>query len=383
MNLFEYLIMGNVPFKREINFVSVKSPISPVIQTTDELLAKAVVQAVSIKNCGLLLSGGLDSSLTYAMAKANGITVPTYVGTGEDKTIDDSKWALKVESNTVVVKTGVIELLETAHIMSEMFHDAPIYTNNDMLLYSIALKAKQDGVETLVASDGGDELFWGYKRYPRITFDDEKLKDKYTISERIYYGFNIHNIEIIGKLVDQWLPQSETFRWLQKYSTIMPVWKLISYFDQTWALSKCIARADRITKMTGVKFVYPYLDKKLTDFVNSLPLEWRYYNKELRYIQKHLVKKYLPPWILNRPKQGFASDITNWIYSDECYAIMQTLDYQPFALKYIDCVVRRHFGKRKFNLAHNIIVKIGRRKIADYFMAKALFYYGLWRKYHK
>ena len=45
------------------------------------------------KNCGLLLSGGMDSSLICALMGKAGKRFKTYTGGCLDKKIDDSKWA--------------------------------------------------------------------------------------------------------------------------------------------------------------------------------------------------------------------------------------------------------------------------------------------------
>jgi len=382
MNLFEYFVRSHIPTPLKVNLVPENPSSRNPIPFVEELLVEAVRKCASEDNVGLLLSGGMDSSLVYSIAQRNKIPLKTYVGGCHDKKTDDSVWATRLEPKTVVVKPTLQKILATARFMSEVCADAPIYTNNDMLLYCLAVEAKHDGIDTLILCDGGDELFWGYTRYPRITFDKEKLSEQgHSVVDRIYYGFNIHNKFFLDSLFGyKNFPASPCYKWLTEHRT-MPIYRLISFFDQVWMLPQFIARAERITKLTGIKFVYPYLDTELVNLVNTLPLKWRYKHSELRYIQRNIARNYLPTWLMLRPKQGFASDITNWIYSGECYNQMQKMEFPELNQKLVQKIIKRHFGKT-WNPIHNIAVKLGRRKIADYFMVNKLYYYGLWRRYH-
>ena len=57
----------------------------------------------------------------------------------------------------------------------------------------------------------------------------------------------------------------------------------------------------------GLEARSPFMDHELASFAARLPDSQKIRGSSLRYIQRKLAARYLPPSILNRPKQGFSS----------------------------------------------------------------------------
>ena len=64
---------------------------------------------------------------------------------------------------------------------------------------------------------------------------------------------------------------------------------------------------DRICMAHGLEARSPFMDHELAQFAARLPAALKVRGGTLRYIQRKLAARYLPPQILNRPKQGFSS----------------------------------------------------------------------------
>ena len=64
---------------------------------------------------------------------------------------------------------------------------------------------------------------------------------------------------------------------------------------------------DRICMAHGLEARSPYMDHKLVEFASRLPHSVKIRGTTLRFIQRKLAERYLPPSVLRRPKQGFAS----------------------------------------------------------------------------
>src|SRR5690606_34291122 len=64
---------------------------------------------------------------------------------------------------------------------------------------------------------------------------------------------------------------------------------------------------DRICMAHGLEVRSPFMDHELAMFAARLPGALKIRGGSLRYIQRKLAARYLPPHILNRPKQGFSS----------------------------------------------------------------------------
>jgi asparagine synthase (glutamine-hydrolysing) len=64
---------------------------------------------------------------------------------------------------------------------------------------------------------------------------------------------------------------------------------------------------DRMTMAHSLEARSPYMDHELVEFVARLPVALKIRGRSMRWIQKRLAERYIPPEVLERPKQGFAS----------------------------------------------------------------------------
>ncbi len=64
---------------------------------------------------------------------------------------------------------------------------------------------------------------------------------------------------------------------------------------------------DRMSMAHGLEARSPFMDHRLAEFAARLPSSMKVKGRSLRLAQKKLAARYLPPEILNRPKQGFSS----------------------------------------------------------------------------
>lgn len=65
--------------------------------------------------------------------------------------------------------------------------------------------------------------------------------------------------------------------------------------------------SDRMSMAHGLEARSPFMDHKLAEYAASLPWTLKVRGRRLRYLQRKLAARYLPPEILSRPKQGFSS----------------------------------------------------------------------------
>jgi asparagine synthase (glutamine-hydrolysing) len=64
---------------------------------------------------------------------------------------------------------------------------------------------------------------------------------------------------------------------------------------------------DRMTMAHSLEARSPFMDHCVAEFAARLPSSLKIRGRSLRYIQRKLAARYLPPEILARPKQGFSS----------------------------------------------------------------------------
>src|SRR5690606_763314 len=69
---------------------------------------------------------------------------------------------------------------------------------------------------------------------------------------------------------------------------------------------------DRMTMAHGLELRSPFLDHNLVEFLAMCPGQLKIRDQELKYVLRRLAKRYLPPAIINRPKQGFMFPVAYW-----------------------------------------------------------------------
>lgn len=65
----------------------------------------------------------------------------------------------------------------------------------------------------------------------------------------------------------------------------------------------------------------PYLDNELVEFAFTIPNSLKYKNGTSKYIFRKVAKSVLPPQVLEKPKQGFGSNVLltyEWKLHDAC-----------------------------------------------------------------
>lgn len=128
---------------------------------------------------GLLLSGGLDSSIIASFQKPE----YTFTVTLDGSNASDSHYAKMIadqyNSNHIAIKIKTKELLTIEEKIIELFRTFdPIFIRNSSVIFAGVQKANELGVSTLLTGDGGDELFAGYNYLKRYFKDIRKLEEE-------------------------------------------------------------------------------------------------------------------------------------------------------------------------------------------------------------
>ena len=131
------------------------------------------------KASGLLLSGGLDSSIIASFQKPE----YTFTVTLDGSNASDSEYAQLIANQFgakhITIKITTDELLKIEEKIIELFRTFdPIFIRNASVIFAAVQKAKELGVVNLLTGDGGDELFAGYNYLKRYFNDIKKLEEE-------------------------------------------------------------------------------------------------------------------------------------------------------------------------------------------------------------
>lgn len=327
-------------------------------QLTDELQAKLEqtlrLHMESDVPVGAFLSGGMDSSLLVAMLSRNLKVdkLPTFTMGLNYQRFDEAPAA-----------RAVAKLFQTDHheerVLPEIASHLPdlvcaLDEPSDPLSLCTWLLAKftRQHVKVVIGGDGGDELFGGYDRYYGNLYAShysrvpEALRRKllapamamipesgwykslghqlrwlhhlsfhsgaarYAASLNYFYFDRERRQKLFTREVQQRWPNLDAEAAIRRPYEESQGGDLdrMLYADSLVRLpNHPVMITDRICMAHGLEARSPFMDHELASFAARLPATMKVRGGTLRYIQRKLAARYLPPEVLDRPKQGFSS----------------------------------------------------------------------------
>jgi asparagine synthase (glutamine-hydrolysing) len=342
------------------------------LERIDELLAETVkLHLLSDVPVGAFLSGGLDSTLiaSYA-ARTLGSELRTFSMGIPYRDLNELPYAAAVAARygtrhySEEVTPSVVD--DLPRLVSAL--DEPADPLSICLLHLAKMTARH--VKVVLGGDGGDELFGGYDRYAA-----DRWLDTYRAVPEVVR--NAVAKQVLQRLPDQFTFKSIThkLRWVdlmarktggERYSeSLQFFWfneahraelytpafrrqvadarpdacllELYAAPNAEAAVDRmmyvdCMSRLpgqsltilDRATMAYSLESRSPFLDPRFAEFMARVPSSMKIKGRRLRHLERRLGERYLPPEVLRRPKQGFASPLM-YILEDEVRALAPRL----------------------------------------------------------
>lgn len=260
---------------------------------------------------GVFLSGGVDSSLIAAYATG----VSTFTIGFEEGDFDESAQAREVAGVLGTQhhewRISPTEALTVIPDLPAVF-DQPFGDSSQIPALLLARRARQH-VTVALGGDGGDELFAAYPRYRQI----ERL-------HRIPRWMR-QALAAAGSLGagEKSLLLSESARaedLASLYSGIMggtvqpeespdAVAWMCGHDLSNYLPDDLLVKLDRSTMSVALESRLPFLAPGVVDFAKSLPRGLRLGKR----IPRALLRRHLPPHLVDRPKRGFRVPIAEWL----------------------------------------------------------------------
>lgn len=311
------------------------------------LLQDAVrMQLVSDVPLGAFCSGGLDSSLVAAIAaRLTEQPINTFSVGFHEEEYDETQYA-RLVSNQYGTKHHEIKLgnQEFADLLPKMIwhNDEPLNFANSVQIYAISKLAKQF-VKVVLTGEGSDELFAGYPRYfiPRLSNYYKKLPSfiqdaalifsryigdhrigkihKYSLyssDDALLYNSGFLDRDFLSELLSD--KYFETFPYRE--SSIKEGEKAdldlatnLTFLDQKNYLVSILHRQDKMSMAASIESRVPFLDYRLVEFANKLPIQYKMRHFQTKNILKKVAGNFLPQDIIKRKKSGFGVPLKNWL----------------------------------------------------------------------
>jgi asparagine synthase (glutamine-hydrolysing) len=329
------------------------------LEELEHRLTEAVrIRLISDVPLGALLSGGVDSSVVVAlMAKANSSRVKTFTIGFRNKEFNESEYARQVaerfdtDHHELIVEPNIQETLDyLSGMLEEPFGDSSMIPT-----YYICRMAREH-VTVALSGDGGDELFAGYDRYStavdRSNFDFIPAMAGGIYRDHLHrhmppglYGKNlIWNLSLPAR--ERYLDAMSIFPALHRERAFFtedffhqasllpdPLIQFRKYYDnapasdflsrllyldtKTYLTGDVLTKVDRMSMAASLEVRVPMLDHELVEWVARLPIDSKFRSGTRKHILKRLAERLgIPASLLNRPKQGFALPLVDWIKSE-------------------------------------------------------------------
>jgi len=326
-----------------------------VVGKIKDLLEESVrYHFVSDVPVGILLSGGLDSSIITAIGSKLNINTRTFSIGFESEKYTELPYA-RLVSKKFGVK-NIEKILTRYKIMSLLDNDILYYYDEPMADTSIfptflLMETVSQKLKVALSGDGGDETFAGYNWYrwfyfyKRFTLFSGFFRLLYILVSKLpencnkfiplkllrFYlrPFTIHdNFERYRAIMDPYFDESEIRNLLcgdiykeiedeneediiRGYVNDLTNVKDMQVLDiNSFLVDDILTKVDRASMAHSLEIRVPFLDYPLTEYVMSLDSELIFKNNEKKYILKKVASLLgLPNEIIYRKKKGFSAPV--------------------------------------------------------------------------
>jgi asparagine synthase (glutamine-hydrolysing) len=336
---------------RQKHLLSLKDTVEQVTALLQKSVEKRWMGDVPM---GIFLSAGLDSSGIAAICKDMGLSFPCYTIAFEGTAYNEADAAAQLCEAWNWPHRSVALGAVSEEQLNNYFdsRDYLTFDNSSFPIYKLAERAKQE-VTFVLTGDGSDEVFGGYPTYraddynacirkviPLLKYLDRSrffkashdkvgwrtkahrfFKGMHSSPIQAHYNWRLifgteERVAILGEEYRDLVYDTDPiFAFRKLYAEVSDLdWKdrHLLVDSRTWLSNNNLIKLDRNTMAHGLEARSPFLDKELTAFVASCPVNM----KREKLLLKATLKRFLPQKVILRPKTGFNAPVGHWFSSD-------------------------------------------------------------------
>jgi len=319
---------------------------------------------------GVLLSGGVDSSLITAMAVRASRQVKTFtVGFPEFGRYDESPHARLIANH---FGTQHIQL-EADHVEPQLLaklarqYDEPMVDSSMIPTFLLSRVVRQHCTVAL-GGDGGDELFGGYAHYNRLLWTRDKFRHlPRPVGRAIACGaqallptgyrgrnwlqtlrFDLESdLPLIATFFDPserrrlvgrqfgtaWQPIAEGV-WRSRMPQVSDLAERVSRMEfGTYMPEDILVKIDRASMLNSLELRAPLLDFRIIEFAfGRVPARLKTTADSRKILLKRLAGRVLPPEFDKQRKQGFSIPLGDWLRNGPWREYVRSILFDPGSL---------------------------------------------------
>jgi len=369
-------------------------------------------QMISDVPIGSFLSGGIDSSLiTALMQKDSNLPVKTFTVGFEEDIFNESKHAEKIadylgtdHTSFILKESDALDIIPKLPII----YDEPFADYSQIPSILLAREAKKH-VSVVLTGDGGDEIFGGYNRhvlapmlwsiskiFPTVIKKEifsflshyknqKKVESSFLQSLFLKFGLSPQLLLKVSHLSEM-LSNSNSYEELydQLTSIFLDSNNLLhkqyrfkdNYFPtdiEIGALSKSrwimlmdslmylpgdiLTKVDRASMSTSLETRAPFLDRRVAEIASGIKTKHLIKRRKGKFILRHILSKYVPNQLFERPKQGFTIPLDSWLrnelrdWAEDLLSVKKIKKINIFEVKVVRSIWDDHLNHHSNNAA--------------------------------
>lgn len=330
----------------------------------EKLLSEVISeQMISDVPLGAFLSGGIDSSTIVALMQKQASTPVKSFSIGfKEAGFNEAEHAAAVAQHLGTEHTELYvseqDALNVIPKLPQMYCE-PFADSSQIPTYLVSKMTKQK-VTVALSGDGGDELFCGYTRYPAIAsawhgrqapkaclkgllsrlpetpvaalikaaVPSQRGRSIKAITERLAFTHAVSGANSLSEYyrqrVSYWpFPEQllgSTEEALYGLTAPLPEgisaesMKTLMWRDLNWYLpDDILVKVDRAAMACSLETRVPLLDHRVVSFALGLPTSLNIKDGVGKQVLRSVLYRHVPRELIDRPKQGFAVPIAQWL----------------------------------------------------------------------
>lgn len=295
----------------------------------ESLRASVHARLMSDVPLGMMCSGGLDSSLTTALARERQAGLMAFnASVPGQPDADEGPWA-ELVANSLGVELHTVEVTPESwcrDLVGVVRHiEYPLNHESSVPMWQIANEARLRGVKVLLSGEGADELFGGYtwvapdaiRRFqlrgrPARRIVSEFARSWRKRSRRAPTTEDAHGAESMAVVdYEHELWEEAHAAYAHHRGTRRDLEALLLLLLGNY-LPHLLNRQDKSTMKASIETREPFLDPELVALALNLPLELRIAERP-KAVLRRIAKRHLPAAIGEREKVGFGFDYGRYL----------------------------------------------------------------------
>ncbi len=298
--------------------------------TLDTLRRAVERRLVSDVPVGVLLSGGLDSSLIVGLLAEQGQRGLNTFSVGfesvDDEAGDEFQYSdiiarhfatehhqIRVDSARLLPALG-----DCIKAMSEPM------VSHDVIGFYLLSEQVSKHVKVVQSGQGADEVFAGYHWYPPLA-DSERPLDDYA---KVFFDRDHAEFErtVDPRLLGEDFSRGFVERHFMAPGAQRPIDKALRLDTQVMLVDDPVKRVDNMTMAWGLEARVPFLDHELVELAARIPAEFKIASGG-KGVLKEASRSVIPSEVIDRPKGYFPVPALKYLEGEYLDFVKQALDH--------------------------------------------------------